>query len=83
MANLLRPTTITSKVNTSLSIKPARAFVHTLGLTGEQRWREYCLSGNKPDDIPQKPERTYDGKGWDGWPDWLGYVPYSRWKIRV
>ena len=31
----------------------------------------YCKSGNKPDDIPQKPERTYK-KDWGGVGDWLG-----------
>src|SRR5262249_14486991 len=50
----------------------ARAFVQSLGLESEKQWRAYCRSGQKPDNIPAKPSRTYANSGWDGMGDWLG-----------
>jgi hypothetical protein len=40
----------------------ARAFVCILGLKSAAEWREYCKSGQKPDDIPDTPERVYGHK---------------------
>jgi hypothetical protein len=39
--------------------KEARVFVRKLGLKTAREWREYCASGNKPDDIPTSPWNTY------------------------
>jgi hypothetical protein len=50
----------------------ARGFVHGLALKSATKWREFCRSGKKPADIPANPARTYRGKGWQGWGDWLG-----------
>ena len=50
----------------------AKKFVQSIGLKNGKEWLEYCTSGNKPDDIPQKPARTYKDKGWEGFGDWLG-----------
>ena len=50
----------------------ARAYVHSLGLKSKAEWREYCKSGQKPDDIPAGPHRTYKDSGWAGYGDWLG-----------
>jgi hypothetical protein len=33
---------------------------------------EYCISGKKPVDIPDRPNVTYADAGWAGWGDWLG-----------
>jgi len=49
----------------------AREFVRKLNLNGQKEWHAYCKSGNKPDDIPQKPERTYKNE-FKGYGDWLG-----------
>jgi hypothetical protein len=49
----------------------AREFVRTLNLKGDKEWREYCKSGNKPDDIPRSPNTTYK-KDFKGVGDWLG-----------
>jgi len=51
--------------------KEAREFVRSLNLKGHKEWQEYCKSGNKPDDIPYKPERTYKND-FKGFGDWLG-----------
>ena len=37
----------------------AREFVQKLGLKNYEDWKEYCKSGNKPDDIPAAPWNTY------------------------
>jgi superfamily II DNA or RNA helicase len=55
--------------------KKARAFVHTLGLTGQKAWREYCRTGNRPGDIPSNPDKAYANAGWAGYHDWLGTTP--------
>jgi hypothetical protein len=39
--------------------KEAREFVRSLNLKGQKEWKEYCKSGNKPDDIPSNPWNTY------------------------
>jgi hypothetical protein len=40
----------------------ARAYVRSLGLKNTDEWREYCRSGNKPDDIPSNPNVVYGDK---------------------
>ena len=54
------------------SFDGASAFVRGLGLKSLSEWRDYCRLGNKPADIPAKPERTYADIGWAGLGDWLG-----------
>jgi hypothetical protein len=41
------------------SFTEAKEFVQKLGLKNQQEWFEYCKSGNKPDDIPTAPWKTY------------------------
>jgi len=50
----------------------ARDFVHRLKLKSNKNWRDYCKSGQKPDDIPAVPDKTYKQDGWNTWGDWLG-----------
>jgi len=50
----------------------AKEFVHSLNLTGQKQWKQYCASGNKPDDIPSHPDSKYKNKGWIDWGNWLG-----------
>jgi superfamily II DNA or RNA helicase len=54
------------------SFEDARAFVRSLGLRSETRWREYYVSGDKPQDIPASPAVVYRHVGWSGMGDWLG-----------
>ena len=53
------------------SFEDARKFVRELNLKGNKKWRIYCKSGNKPDDIPTNPEKNFK-KEWQNWGDWLG-----------
>lgn len=52
----------------------ARTFVHTLGLKNKAEWEDYCRSGDKPEDIPAIPGKSYAyaNKGWVDLGHWLG-----------
>jgi hypothetical protein len=50
----------------------AKKFVKKLDLKSYKEWKEYCKSGNKPQNIPAKPNDVYKNKGWKGVGDWLG-----------
>ena len=59
----------------------ARVFVRSLNLRGQEEWEEYRKSGERPDDIPSHPDRTYKNDGWKDWIDWLGNenrVPWNK-----
>jgi Phage-integrase repeat unit len=45
------------------SYKEAREFVRPLKLKNWGEWRQYCLSGNKPQDIPTNPQKIYKVDG--------------------
>ena len=64
-----------------LSFKKAREYVRKIKLKSYTGWREYCKSGNKPDDISAGPSRTFKNKGWISWGDWLGTGIISAQKI--
>ena len=49
----------------------ARAFVRSLGLRDLKAWQTYSRSGERPDDIPSNPAKTYESDGWVGYGDWL------------
>jgi hypothetical protein len=50
---------VASQNRTYRPYKEAREFVRSLGLKDQKEWREYCASGNKPDDIPANPWKVY------------------------
>jgi superfamily II DNA or RNA helicase len=54
------------------SFEEAREFVRSLNLSSTTAWNSYCKSGDKPDDIPTNPDKSYAGKGWINMADWLG-----------
>jgi hypothetical protein len=54
------------------SFETSREFVRSLGLKNVDEWREYCKSGEKPDDMTSSPQKVYKNKGWEGWGDWTG-----------
>jgi hypothetical protein len=68
-----------------LPYKEARASVCSLNLKTELEWRFYCKGeltekGTRPHDIPSNPSKTYAGKGWKCWGEWLGTnsTPHCR-----
>ena len=50
----------------------AREFARSLNLKGQKEWREYCASGNKPNNITSVPHQVFKNKGWKGYGDFLG-----------
>jgi hypothetical protein len=76
-----------------LPYNDGKIFVHGLNLSNEKEWREFKRLGTKPENIPAKPEKVYNDKGWKGFKDWLGYetirknsfnfLPYNDAKIFV
>lgn len=54
--------TIASKNKKFLSFEDARKFVRSLGIKNQKEWRDYCNSGNKPDNIPTNPWEYYSKK---------------------
>jgi hypothetical protein len=50
----------------------AREFSRSLNLNNVTEWRQYCKTGNKPEDISGSPHNTYKDKGWISYGDWLG-----------
>ena len=51
----------------------ANKWVKKLNLKNGREWKEYCKSGNKPQNIPVLPYKTYKNRGWNCMSDWLGY----------
>lgn len=62
---------IANKDRNFKSFNAARKYVHSLHLKGQSEWRDYCVSGIKPIDIPTNPSRSYKTE-WQGWNDWFG-----------
>ena len=53
------------------TFEKCQEFVYSLKLNTVKEWNQYCKSSNKPEDIPNNPQRTYK-KEWKGWGDYLG-----------
>jgi superfamily II DNA or RNA helicase len=62
--------TVATRLREYLSFEEARRLIRSLNLSSHKEWRQYCKSGQKPDNIPSAPNSTYK-KQWQGWPDWL------------
>jgi hypothetical protein len=63
---------VAHKLKEFLSFEIAKKKVVKLRLKGLQDWRHYCISGEKPNNIPSNPEKIYNESGWAGYGDWLG-----------
>jgi hypothetical protein len=54
------------------SFAASRTWARAQGFVSANHFRRACLDGKRPNDIPSAPHRTYAGRGWKGWADWLG-----------
>jgi hypothetical protein len=63
--------TVATRLREYLPFEEARSLIGCLNLSSHKEWRQYCKTGQKPDNIPSAPNSTYK-KQWKGWPDWLG-----------
>lgn len=76
-----------------MTFEDARKWARGLGLNSMKEWEEYCRSGEKPTQIPNRPSAVYKNSGWNGWGDWLGtgtvahfnkeYMPFHELKQLV
>jgi hypothetical protein len=71
MGDFLGTGTIRTQDRIYRPFKEAREFVQKLGLKNHEEWKEYCKSGNRPNDIPSGVEQTYK-KDFKGMGDFLG-----------
>ena len=67
-----------------LPFEQAKEYVSKFNFEYQNQWKEYCLSGQKPKNIPAKPDIIYQ-KQWTGWDDWFGvfereYLSYAEQK---
>lgn len=62
------------------SFEESKESVHVLKLKSLREWRNYCRSGNKPENIPVHPDHMYKNIGWISWGDWLGTGRATRYK---
>lgn len=53
------------------SFKEAKKYIHNLNIESQSKWKKFCLSGDKPEDIPTDPRNVYK-KEWVSFGDWLG-----------
>jgi Hypothetical methyltransferase len=60
------------------SYEETKAFTRGLNFKNMEDWRRWALSGDRPEDIPSDPQKTYTGRGWINWYDFLGVV--NQWK---
>ena len=59
--------------NNFRSYEDAKIFAQKLGFSSVTQWHEYCKSGDKPDDIPARPDVHYYKTGdWFSWTEFLG-----------
>jgi hypothetical protein len=72
MGDWLGTGNIANKNHIFQNFEDAKKYVYKLNLKGQKEWLEYCKSGNKPNNIPSNPGRTYKKEGWITWGDWLG-----------
>ena len=57
------------------SFEEARDYVRCLVLRSQKKWKEWSKSGERPRDIPSRPDQVYKEEGWLSWGDFLGYTP--------
>lgn len=55
-----------------LPYEEARAFARSSGIKNQKGWQAYAKSKKRPRNIFADPAKTYKGKGWAGYADWLG-----------
>ena len=64
---------VSNKNKIFLQYEDAKNFVKKLNLGNNLEWRNYCNSGEKPNNIPSSPDIEYKNTGWTNWQNWLGY----------
>eukprot|EP00898_Chlorokybus_atmophyticus_P009127 jgi/Chlat1/9215/Chrsp98S08475 len=55
-----------------LPFEPAREYVRTLHFRGKDDYREWSKRGDRPLNVPSRPDIIYKDQGWIDWLDFLG-----------
>ena len=55
-----------------LPFDQALAVAQSLRLASAREWQAWCKEGKRPATVPARPDRAYEGAGWQGWGHWLG-----------
>jgi hypothetical protein len=71
MGDFLGTNFIHAKFKKYLSYQETKEFVSKLGFENREQWKDYCKSGNKPDNIPSNLNHIYKNEGWISWGDFL------------
>jgi len=69
-----------------VSFEEAREWARTLGVRSSEQWQQKFRYGLMPElgqmrvDVPSHPDRSYKGKGWISWEDFLGvdWQPFDQ-----
>jgi predicted helicase len=72
---------VSGKKRKYLSFEEAKKIVITLNLKSETEWRIFIKSGEKPTNIPSKPDRAFKDE-WHSWGDWLGTKSVATYKVQ-
>lgn len=85
MGDWLGTMTVAPKDRDFLPFEEAREFVRSLGIKSLNEWYAYSKGelsslGNRPDNIPAIPSRTYKDKGWVSYGDWFGTDEIATYK---
>jgi len=62
-----------TKVREFWPYEKVKKYVKKLNIESESKWRIYYKSGNKPAQVPSRPDAVYKNKGWTNWTNYLGY----------
>ena len=55
------------------SFEECRVFARSLQLSGLKAWEAWRkVPGNRPADVPSRPDRAYKDASWTNWGDFLG-----------
>lgn len=64
-----------------LDFKSAREIIKKQKIKSISDWKNYCLTNEKLEDIPNNPDQYYKDKGWISWGDFIGtgtVAPHQR-----
>jgi len=54
------------------SFTDAQKYAISLNFNNKDDWNNFCNTGEKPKDIPNRPDHVYKDKGWKDWGHFLG-----------
>jgi predicted helicase len=65
-----------------MPFEEAREYVRKIKINSFSDWKNYCNSGDKPNNIPHAPHSTYFFDGWVSWSNFLGGEKIATQKMK-